>query len=231
MWRVATGIGFVGMRARSRRVLACANRRLRPTLCLEALWLCPFAPAVWPALAVGRLRRGAKQRGMSKTAADLRAARRCYETVMEETTYMRGKIILSKTSCFWPIALFPHFERSHTLVFAGRDWAKDVRFSIGFACLCLTETVLSCRLVFPPLLLFEIEPSNVLAVSKIEEKEGLIDIRFTNAKLGWLTRFALSGDPAIPRNRVILNVEDDLESGLRELGRLCPRRYPEGMGM
>jgi len=148
---------------------------------------------------------------------------------MEETTDMTDRIILSKTSYLWPIALFPHFEGSHTLVFAGRNWAKDVRFSIGFARLCLTETVLSCRLIVLPLLLFEIALSNILAVSEIADKSGLIDIRFTSATLGSLGRLALTGDPAIPRNRVILNLGDDLETWLRELGRLSPRRYPEGV--
>ncbi len=104
---------------------------------------------------------------------------------------------------------------------------KDVKFSVGFARLCLTETALYCTLIFPRLLLFEIHLSHITHVSKIEGKRGLIEIRFTNAKMSWLTRFALSGDPAIPRNRVILNVGDDLESWLRELGRLCPLQHPE----
>jgi len=79
------------------------------------------------------------------------------------------------------------------------------------------------------LFLFEIDLSDILDVSKIEGKKGLIEVRFTNAEMGWLTRFALSSDPAIPKNRVILNVGDDLESWLRELHRLCRRQYPRGM--
>jgi len=142
---------------------------------------------------------------------------------------VKGKIILSKISYLLPIFLFPYYQKSHTVAFTGREWVKDVRFGLGFARLSLTETALSCTLIFPPLFLFEIDLSDILDVSKIEGKKGLIEVRFTNAEMGWLTRFALSSDPAIPKNRVILNVGDDLESWLRELHRLCRRQYPRGM--
>ena len=135
-------------------------------------------------------------------------------------TSVRGKTILTKTSYIWPIALFPHHERSHTAAFTGREWVKDVRFGAGFARLNLTETTLSCMLIFPPLLLFEINLADISGLRVVEGKRGLLEIRFTKARLGWLATFALYGDPAIPRNRVILNVGDDWETWLQELGKL-----------
>ncbi len=134
---------------------------------------------------------------------------------------MKSKILLSKVSYFWPVALFPYSPKSHTLQYTGREWVKDVKAAFGFSRLSLTESALCCTFIFPRLLLFEIALLDILNVSKVEGKEGLIEVRFTQAKMGWFVRFALSGDPAIPRDRVILNVGESLESWLRELERLC----------
>jgi len=133
---------------------------------------------------------------------------------------MRRGTLLSKTSWFWPVALFPYYERSHTAAYTGTEWVKDVKMSIGFARLCLTEESLSCTLLFPRFRLFEIALSDISAFSMVEGKKGLLEVRYQRAHLSWWTRFCLSGDPAVPRDRVVLNLGDELDRWLGELSRL-----------
>jgi len=125
--------------------------------------------------------------------------------------------ILRKTSFFWPIILFPSYERSQTIVYTGRGPGKDIKFSAGFARLTLTDSILRCRLIFPPLLILEVEFSDIIGVSRLEGKEGIVEIRFNKGRKGWLTRFGLSGDSTIPRDRALLNPGDEWETWYREL--------------
>lgn len=137
---------------------------------------------------------------------------------------------MSKIGYFWPVAFFPYYPKSHTLEYTEREWVKDVKASFGLSRLSLTESAPSCTFIFPRLVLFEIALSDILDISKVEGKKGLIQVRFTKAKMSWFTRFALSGDPAIPRDRLVLNVGNNLESWLQELQRLCRQQHPESMG-
>lgn len=128
-------------------------------------------------------------------------------------------VILKKTSLLWPILLFPHCPRSHTVACTGRRLVKDVRFSAGFATLTLTVHSLRCRLVFPHLRLWEVQLGDITHLSRLKGKEELVEIRFAKSKTGWLTRLVLSGAPAIPRDRVLLNLGDDAETWFQELNR------------
>ncbi len=132
--------------------------------------------------------------------------------------------ILKKTKPGWPIIMFPYYKRSHTLVYTGKEWVKDVKFSVGFATLCLTERILCCKLIFPPILILEIELSDITSISKLKDKYGILEIRFSRATKGLLSRFVLAGDAAIPRDRALLNLGDELEIWYRELSKRISAR-------
>jgi len=126
-------------------------------------------------------------------------------------------IVLKKTSLFWPIILFPYYKGSHTIEYTGRRWISDVKLSVGFARLCLTDEALSCRIIFPPLPILEIQVSDITDVAILKGKEEILEIRFKRARKGLLTRFALSGEPKIPQDRVLLNLGSDSETWYLEL--------------
>lgn len=128
-----------------------------------------------------------------------------------------SKIILKKSSRFWPIVLFPHYQKSHTAAYTGRRFLKDVKFSLGFATIVLTEQWLRCRLIFPRFLMLEVQLRNILRLTRLEGKEEILEIRFSESRLGWLTRFALSGAPAVPRDRILLNLGTDTGKWFQEL--------------
>jgi hypothetical protein len=130
------------------------------------------------------------------------------------------EVILKKTRFIWPIVLFPYYKRGRTLAYTGRHFVKDIRFGASFATLYLTDSKLYCSLIFPHLLIFEIDILDIISVSLVEDKGDVIEIRFTHANYGWLTRFALSGDPAIPRDRLFLNLGNKCETWFENLNRL-----------
>ena len=114
--------------------------------------------------------------------------------------------ILRKPHIFWPLVLFPYYLGSHTSVFTGRRFIRDVKFSSGFASLYLTEQALICRQIFPSILLLEIRLSDITQVSQLKLDEAVLEVRFNQCKLGGLAKISLSGDAAIPRDRVLLNL-------------------------
>ena len=128
-------------------------------------------------------------------------------------------VVLRKTNLGWPIIMFPYYERSHTVEYTGKEWVKDVKFAVGFATLFLTDRMLHCRLVFPRVLILEVELSDITHVSRLKDRHGILEIRFNKAKNGLLTRFALSGDAAIPKDRVLLNLGDESEIWYHELNK------------
>jgi hypothetical protein len=131
-----------------------------------------------------------------------------------------GEIILQKTNLYWPIILFPYYEQSHTFVYTGQRAIKDIKFSTGFAKLCLTDRMLSCKLIFPPLLLIEIQLADITQVFKREGMAEILEVRFDQARKGRLTRFALTGEPPkLPRDRVFLNLGDEAEMWNQELNK------------
>lgn len=128
-----------------------------------------------------------------------------------------SKIILKKTSHFWPIVLFPHYQKSHATAYTGRRFLKDIKFSVGFATIVLTNQWLRCHLIFPRFLVLEVQLRDILHLTRLEGKEGILEIRFSERRLGWLTRFALSGDPAVPRDRILLNLGKEADRWFQEL--------------
>lgn len=128
-----------------------------------------------------------------------------------------------------PVAMFPYYERSHTVAYAGRraGGVRDVKFAAGFARLCLDEESVFCKLLFPPVLLFGIRLDDITGLSKVEET-GLLEVRFSKCALGRLTRFALSRKPDIPRDRVILNLGDDLDAWIAEISARTGTAVPGG---
>ena len=126
-------------------------------------------------------------------------------------------IVLKKTNLFWPIILFPYYRDSHTIEYTGQRAIRDVKFSVGFARLILTDRTLYCRLIFPPLPILEVQVCDITHVAMLEGKEGILEIRFMRGRKGLLTRLVLSGDPKIPQDRALLNLGKDSETWCREL--------------
>jgi len=126
-------------------------------------------------------------------------------------------MVLKKTSLFWPIILFPYYKGSHTIEYTGRRWISDVKLSVGFARIYLTDEALYCKMIFPPLPILEIQVSDITDVAVLKGKEEILEIRFKRARKGLLTRFALSGEPKIPQDRVLLNLGSDSETWYLEL--------------
>ena len=128
-----------------------------------------------------------------------------------------SSVLLERRSYFWPIVLFPHYENSHTVAFTGRHNLKDVKFSAGFVRLTMSDTALECRLLFPTFPIFQIRLADITDVGTVEGKEGLVFVHFSKARLGWPARFALSGDSAIPKDRVLLDLGDAWQEWLETL--------------
>lgn len=129
------------------------------------------------------------------------------------------EIVLKKTSRYYPIVLFPHHEGSNTIVFTGRETVRDVKFGVGSATLILTKKTLSCRLNVLRLLVLRVELSDISRITGMEGKEGVLEIHFRKAQEGFVTRMALSGEPDIPRGKVLLNLGEDLDRWRKELTR------------
>jgi hypothetical protein len=127
------------------------------------------------------------------------------------------RIVLKKTTRYWPIVLFPHHAKSNTIVFTGKETVRNVKFGVGSATLILTSRALSCRLNVLRLLVLRVELQNIRRITRMDGKEGILEIHFNEAQEGFVTKMALSGESDIPRGRVLLNLGDDLERWRQEL--------------
>jgi hypothetical protein len=127
------------------------------------------------------------------------------------------KIVLKKTTRHWPIVLFPHHTGSNTIVFTGKETVRDVKFGVGSATLILTSRALSCRLNVLRLLVLRVELEDIQTITRMDGKEGILEIHFDKAQEGFVTKMALSGESDIPRGRVLLNLGEDLERWRQEL--------------
>jgi hypothetical protein len=126
-------------------------------------------------------------------------------------------VVLKKTTRYWPIMLFPHHPKSNTIVFTGRETVRDVKFGVGSATLILTSRAVSCRLNVLRLLVLRVELSDILKVTRMDGKEGILEVHFKKAQEGFVTKMALSGEPDIPRGRILLNLGEDLDRWEQEL--------------
>jgi hypothetical protein len=126
-------------------------------------------------------------------------------------------VVLRKMTRYWPIVLFPHHADSNTIVFTGKETVRDVKFGVSSATLILTSRTLSCRLNVLRFLVLRVELSDITRISRMEGKDGILEIHFKKAQEGFVTRMALSGEPDIPRGRVLLNLGSDLEKWKQEL--------------
>jgi len=58
------------------------------------------------------------------------------------------------------------------------------------------------------LLIFDVSLQDIDEVKNLEDKPGLIQIKYRSAIFGNLTKLALSGQPAGSKNQIILNMMD-----------------------
>jgi hypothetical protein len=117
---------------------------------------------------------------------------------------------LRESKIFWPLVLFPFaINNAHTRTYTGRCWIKDIKASFSFAEIILTSTNLTCRYRLFKFLIFDLSLPDIKEVKNIEDKPGLILIRFRNANFGKLAKFSLSGQPAGSKNQIIINVTNE----------------------
>jgi hypothetical protein len=117
---------------------------------------------------------------------------------------------LKESKIFWPLVLFPFaIDNAHTRSYTGRCWVKDIKASFSFADIILTDTNLICRFRLLRLLIFDVSLQDIDEVKNLEDKPGLMLIKYRKAIFGKLTKFALSGQPAGSKNQIIINVRDE----------------------
>ena len=117
---------------------------------------------------------------------------------------------MRESKIFWPLVLFPFaIDNAHTRSYTGRCWVKDIKASFSFANIILTDTNLICRFRIFNLLIFDVSLQDIDEVRKLEDKPGLILIKYRSAIFGKLTRLTLSGQPAGSKNEIIMNVRDE----------------------
>jgi hypothetical protein len=109
---------------------------------------------------------------------------------------------LRESKIFWPLVLFPFaIENAHTGSYTGRCWVKDIKASFSFADIILTDTKLICRYRILRLLIFDVSLQDIDEVKNLEDKPGLIQIKYRSAIFGKLAKLALSGQPAGSENQ------------------------------
>jgi hypothetical protein len=119
---------------------------------------------------------------------------------------------LKESKIFWPLVLFPFaIKNANTRSYTGRCWVKDIKASFGFAEIILTHTNLTCKYRLFNLLIIDLSLSDIDEINNIEDKPGLILIRFQKANIGRVSKFALSGQPPGSKNKVIINVNNERE--------------------
>ena len=129
---------------------------------------------------------------------------------------------MRESKIFWPLVLFPFaIDNAHTRSSTGRCWVKDIKASFSFANIILTDTNLICRFRILRLLIFDLSLQDIDEVKNLEKEPGLILIKYRSAILGKVTKFALSGQPAGSKNKIIINVMDE-QKWLNNLKLLSP---------
>ena len=129
---------------------------------------------------------------------------------------------MRESKIFWPLVLFPFaIDNAHTRSYTGRCWIKDIKAFFSFANIILTNTNLICRFRMLRLLIFDVSLKDIDKVKNLEDKPGLIQIKYRSAIFGNLTKLALSGQPAGSKNQIILNVMDE-KKWLNNLKLLSP---------
>ena len=129
---------------------------------------------------------------------------------------------MRESKIFWPLVLFPFaIDNAHTRSYTGRCWVQDIKASFSFAEITLTDINLICRVRLLRLLIFDVSLQNIDEVKNLEDKPGLILIKYRSAIFGKLTRLALSGQPGGSKNQIILNVRDE-QKWLNNLKLLSP---------
>lgn len=122
----------------------------------------------------------------------------------------REEIVLEHRSRFWPVMLFPHFERSHTVGLIGwRDgrprFVKDIALTSAGRLVLTTRRLWGKGHFFGLWCSIEIARRAIEAAEIRPDDEGLLEIRFHEArKKGWV-RFVARGPLD---GRVLLNLGD-----------------------
>ena len=129
---------------------------------------------------------------------------------------------MRESKIFWPLVLFPFaIDNAHTRSYTGRCWVKDIKASFSFADIILTDRNLICRFRLLRLLIFDVSLQDIDEVKNLEDKPGLILIKYRSAIFEKLTKLALSGKPAGSKNQIIINVMDE-QKWLNNLKLLSP---------
>ena len=126
---------------------------------------------------------------------------------------------LEHRSWFWPVAVFPHIRRSHSLSCLGlREgrllWVKDVVFQVSGRLELTPEVLRGTGNWVSFWSRLEIDRASIESVRPSPKGDGLLEVRFREARktrlLRYMTRGPLDGV-------VLLNLGADADAWLREL--------------
>ena len=133
------------------------------------------------------------------------------------------KILLKRRRYFWPLLMIPYFKGSHTVEITGirrrrLKFLKDVKVAQTFCTLFLTSKRLYCELIFPKIFLVEILLSDIRMIKINDKDDEVLEIEFEKCKWSWLLRLFMSGPEGdIPKNKVLLNLGEDIDKWLKSL--------------
>jgi len=128
------------------------------------------------------------------------------------------KIILEKRNLFWPIILFPWFKHSHTVIFTGKRWLKDITSVMhGFQKIYLTNKRILAQMCLPKFLIIDILLSDIEEVKYFDENKDMLLITYKNSRMSPYTKLFFRRTPPVISNKLLLNLGEDSEIWMDKL--------------
>lgn len=117
------------------------------------------------------------------------------------------RILLQTQRILWPLVLFPASRGgSYSKSFSGRRWIGRIKSGFGLTRLYLTDQRLLAQLLFPPVVIIDIDRHHLKSSGYVDHERDLIGIRYTGARMSPMTMLlAFSGTPA-NRDLLFLNL-------------------------
>ena len=114
-------------------------------------------------------------------------------------------LMMSQTRLIFPLVVFLGYPHSHTVMFTGRRWLKNPRFSAGFARLILTDRHLAAHWRGLRTLIIQIRRTDIESVTLLSE--GLLEVCFRDRVISEATHLlAYSGRPQAQPDRIWLSL-------------------------
>ena len=127
------------------------------------------------------------------------------------------RVLLETKRVVWPLVLFPASRGVPAQSFTGRRWVSGIKASFGLSKLYLTDKRLLAQLVFPNVLIIDIERSDLGRVGFVDRERDLLGVRYVKSRVSPITKLLVfSGSPA-SRDTVFLNLGHESQRWLNAL--------------